>query len=340
MAVSAARRRQPLTVRALVTLVLTAGATFGILLASGSVVHATPTPGEVEAAIDAKWNQLEPVIEKYNAVNSQLAAGQKQVAALQAQIQPLQMQVDLAMARVGAVSAGLYMNGGPAARLDTMLRAGSPAAFADQYAIINEMASQQANTVSAAKVLRDQYDAQKKPIDDQVAALKKQHDTLAAQKKVIDDQIAELNKLRMTAYGTTSGTGNYRPVACPQVYTGDAGSKAAAKACSLIGKPYVWGAAGPKSYDCSGLTLAAWAAAGVSLPHNAYQQKQSTTRISRADLKPGDLIFMYSDVHHVTIYVGNGWDVAAPTYGEAVQMQQPFAAGRVSVINSYGRPHG
>jgi len=340
VAVSAVRLKRPFTIRALTTLALSAAATFGILAVSGSVVHATPTPGEVEAQIDAKWNQLEPIIEKYNAVNAQLTAAQKQVDKLKAQIQPLQLQVDLAMARVGAVSAGLYVNGGPAARLDNLLQAGSPEMFASQYALLNEMASQQASTVAAAKGMRDEYDKQKQPIDTQVADLKKQFDALAAQKKSIDAQIADLNKLRLTAYGTTTGTGNIRPVACPQVYTGDAGSKAAAKACSLIGKPYIWAAAGPNGYDCSGLTLTAWSSVGVSLPHNAYQQKQVTTRISRADLRPGDLIFMYSDVHHVTIYVGNGWDVAAPTFGEPVQMQQPFASGRIGVINGYGRPHG
>ena len=82
--------------------------------------------------------------------------------------------------------------------------------------------------------------------------------------------------------------------------------------------------------------MAAWKSVGVSLPHNAYQQKQVTTRVSKDSLKVGDLIFMYSDVHHVVIYVGNGWDVAAPTYGEPVQMQKPF--DNMSRINSYGRP--
>jgi cell wall-associated NlpC family hydrolase len=72
----------------------------------------------------------------------------------------------------------------------------------------------------------------------------------------------------------------------------------------------------------------------VSLPHNAYEQKQVTPRISYASLRPGDLVFYYSDVHHVVIYVGNGWVVSAPTFGEPVQMQK-IDMGRV---NSYGRP--
>jgi peptidoglycan DL-endopeptidase CwlO len=109
-------------------------------------------------------------------------------------------------------------------------------------------------------------------------------------------------------------------VACPVDYIPGPGGVAAKKACSLIGKPYIWAAAGPDGYDCSGLTLAAWAAAGVTLRHYTNWQWSDTTPVSRADLRPGDLVFFFSDLHHMGIYVGGGWMVHAPTTGDYVRM--------------------
>jgi cell wall-associated NlpC family hydrolase len=89
-------------------------------------------------------------------------------------------------------------------------------------------------------------------------------------------------------------------------------------AIAQVGKPYVFGAAGPDSYDCSGLTMAAWARAGVSLPHSAADQYNYGTHVPLSALSPGDLIFMYSPIGHVTIYIGHGLMVSAPQSGEDV----------------------
>ena len=91
-------------------------------------------------------------------------------------------------------------------------------------------------------------------------------------------------------------------------------------ALSQVGKPYSWGAAGPYSYDCSGLTMASWAHAGVSLPHSAAEQYNYGTHIPLSALLPGDLIFFYQPIGHVTIYIGNGMMVSAPTEGENVSV--------------------
>ncbi len=82
-------------------------------------------------------------------------------------------------------------------------------------------------------------------------------------------------------------------------------------AMAQVGDPYVWGAVGPDSFDCSGFTMAAWAQAGVSLPHNSGAQMGSGTPVSTDSLVPGDLVFYYSPVSHVGIYVGNGQIVHA-----------------------------
>src|SRR3954452_22177758 len=86
------------------------------------------------------------------------------------------------------------------------------------------------------------------------------------------------------------------------------------------GKPYVWAGAGPNSFDCSGLTQYAYAAAGISLPHSSQMQSTMGTPVARADLQPGDLVFFYSPVGHVGIYLGDGLMVHAPTTGSVVKI--------------------
>ena len=86
-----------------------------------------------------------------------------------------------------------------------------------------------------------------------------------------------------------------------------------------IGDPYRWGAAGPDAFDCSGLTLYSWRAAGVSLPHSSRSQAGITRSVSRSDLLPGDLIFYGNPVHHVAVYVGGGQAIDAPRSGYNVR---------------------
>ncbi|MGY1742059.1 MULTISPECIES: C40 family peptidase [unclassified Blastococcus] len=101
---------------------------------------------------------------------------------------------------------------------------------------------------------------------------------------------------------------------------GPAAQVAVDTALAQRGDPYVWAAAGPDSFDCSGLTSFAYRAAGISLPHSSRMQSQMGTPVSRADLQPGDLVFFYSPVSHVGMYIGNGQMVHASTYGQPVKI--------------------
>ena len=92
-------------------------------------------------------------------------------------------------------------------------------------------------------------------------------------------------------------------------------------ACAQMGEPYSWGGSGPSSWDCSGLTAAAWAQVGVSLPHSSKAQAGYGSRVSRGNLRPGDLVFTYSPISHVGIYIGGGRFVAAPSAGDVVKIQ-------------------
>ena len=105
----------------------------------------------------------------------------------------------------------------------------------------------------------------------------------------------------------------------PAPPVGHGASAAVATAEAQIGKPYVYGAAGPDSFDCSGLTMYAWRAGGVSLSHSSESQYGETTHVAVSAIQPGDLLFYYSDIHHVAMYSGGGMMIEAPHTGASVR---------------------
>ncbi|MFF4835922.1 C40 family peptidase [Streptomyces sp. NPDC001315] len=127
------------------------------------------------------------------------------------------------------------------------------------------------------------------------------------------------------------------PVGVPEAtYSGKA-AKALDFARAQIGRPCLWGATGPESYDCSSLTQAAWKAAGVALPRTAIDQARTVAAIPLTDLQPGDLIFFYGDVSHVGVCTGNGTMIHAPGPGAPVREESIFFAGQTA-IHSAARP--
>jgi peptidoglycan DL-endopeptidase CwlO len=314
---------------------LTVAGIAGLALALGATgqAQAAPSPGEVEAMIDQQWNQLEPLIEQYNKIDSELAANTTKVKQLTEQIKPLQMRVDMAMSRISALAVQYYKSGRPSPFV-AMLTTGSPTTFADRLTLLNGIALTEQLELKDVITLKSQYDEQKKPLDELVAKLAAQKNDLATRKAAIDAEIKRLNDLRLSAYGSGVGTGSLKPVQCPVTYSGGPGAKAAQTACNQIGKSYVFNTSGPRTFDCSGLTMYAWSAAGVSLRHYTKWQYEDTKRVTRSQLQPGDLVFFYSDMHHMGIYVGSGWMVHAPHSGDVVRMKKIDS----EPISGYGRP--
>ncbi len=126
--------------------------------------------------------------------------------------------------------------------------------------------------------------------------------------------------------------GGAAPAAPAPAYKGSAtgrGAAAVAYAYAQLGKPYQWGADGPGTFDCSGLTLMAWRQAGVSLTHFSQAQRGEGAQISQSAVRPGDLVFFGSPIHHVGIYVGNGQMISAPHTGDVVKLQSAFRSDYV-----------
>jgi peptidoglycan DL-endopeptidase CwlO len=311
--------RTPTHVAHPIRLLAAAALAVAMSLALGATAGAAPSASDLEKQIDTAWNKLEPIIEQYNMVHGQLTANKAKADALAKRLAPLELQIRLSGAELGDAASTMYM-GGQLSRLNALLSAPTPADFADKMTTLEMFARTEQDQISSVVVMRDRYAADKAKLDALVAQLAEQDAALGAQKKTIEKQIASLQKLRQQVYGSSGALGKFKPVACPVDYFSGSGGIAAKKACSLIGKPYIWGAAGPDGYDCSGLTLTAWKAAGVTLRHYTKWQWQDNTPISRSQLRPGDLVFFFSDLHHMGLYVGGGWMVHAPTTGDFVRM--------------------
>lgn len=284
-----------------------------------SAAYAAPSVAEIEKQINEAWEKLEPAIENYNKVHNELVKNQKRADTLNRKILPLQLQVEVSLGQVSDMAAYYYMNG-MAAEMGSLLNAESPDQFLDQLVALEQISGQQRARVASVAAQKDKYAAQKDELDKLIVTLRDQDAALAKQKKSIQSEMDRLQRLRIQAYGTSTVGGSLRIGACPAVLPSGKRATAVKKACAMIGRPYVWGANGPDSFDCSGLTQYAWAAAGVHLAHYTGDQYKETTYVSRSAMQPGDLVFFYGDRHHVGIYVGNGLMVHAPHSGDRVRM--------------------
>ncbi|WP_407939898.1 C40 family peptidase [Micromonospora krabiensis] len=294
----------------LLTLVAAAAVGAGMLAAPA---HAEPTVDEIEAQIDKQWEQLEPTIEQYNKVRAQLKVNRKKSADLEKKIQPLALQSELAMSRVGDLASRYYIEG-PSQDIGALLVSAKPSTLTEQLTMLDRLAKQERKELEGVLKVRAKFDSEKQKLDALIATQVKQQDELAAKKKKID---AEIKRLEKTLPVTTVKT-----AACPTVngVVSAAARTAIKTACQQVGDPYVWGATGPNSFDCSGLTQYAYKAAGISLTHFTGAQWNEGKAVPRSEARPGDLVFFFSDLHHVGLYLGNDKMVHAPRAGKPVQV--------------------
>ncbi|MFY1696950.1 NlpC/P60 family protein [Solwaraspora sp. WMMA2101] len=311
------KKFSPIVGRGVVALLLVLTAVVG----PAAPVAAQPSLAEIEAELDAQWLKLEPVIEQYNKVRSELKANQKKAAELDKRIAPLSLQASLAADEIGEV-ANSYYRTGPSSELNALLKTGSPTSLADQLLVLDRISKRRQQQIATVIETRDRYLAERQALDELIAQQKAQDEELADKRKTIDAEIDRLEQARLAAYrttGFTGGSGASGP--CPAASVGGAAGVAVGTACAQIGKPYVWGATGPNAFDCSGLTQYAWASAGVGLTHFTGAQWNQGSTVSRSEARPGDLVFFFSDLRHVGLYIGNGMMVHAPRPGQPVQME-------------------
>ena len=294
-----------------------------LLLPSGisSADSAGGSPSGFEATVakaNALSNQIDALSQQYDALKIQLnEARQESTIALQT-AQRDELAMNDGQAAVAQIAAQAYMTGGldPSIQL---LQAPDSQSVLDRASIMLQLSHQQTGTMSllasaegAANRAR-QVAAQQAARADQLAA--------AMSKKVSQMQAKE-NVLNSSAFAQAMAifqqTGHYPT---PTITGNSLGAQALRAAETKLGDPYVWGAAGPGSFDCSGLVMWSYEQVGIQLDHFTGDQWNEGEHISRDQLEPGDLVFFFSDLSHVGLYVGNGLMVDAPTFGIPVHVE-------------------
>lgn len=229
-------------------------------------------------------------------------------------------------------------------RFDTfgaMMSSGSPGDFVAQASILNVVTTRRAAVVSeAAKASSAAAKAESRAkaataaaaaLTRDLATRKAELSRRAGQAAALFQRLSASERMALSAAQTpeaaerasrstrTQPTPTETPPAAVPV-SGRAGV-AVATARAQVGKPYVWGATGPGTFDCSGLTGYSWRAAGVTLPRTSRQQYAAGMKVSRSALQPGDLVYFGSPIYHVAIYIGNNTMVSAPQPGDVVKYQ-------------------
>ncbi|MGR6321718.1 NlpC/P60 family protein [Micromonospora soli] len=302
-----------------------------VLIAPASVARAQPTPAELTKQIDKSSTELERIVESYNKLSEEIKANKATAATLQAKIGPLQAQAEQSRADVGVLATTAYKTGG-LRTAQALLDPGGSTSLPERLGALDQLSRQHQQTIDGFTASQRRLIDQKTRLDTTLARQAAQAKQLAAGKKKIEADLSRLYELRRQAYGrATEAPSSSSSAGNPPAISGSAGV-AVRYAYGAVGKPYGYGDDGPDSYDCSGLTLAAWRAAGKSLPHNAAMQWDATARISRGSLKPGDLVF-YSGLGHVAIYVGSGQIIDAPSAGRNVSKRDMD----IMSIAGYGR---
>jgi peptidoglycan DL-endopeptidase CwlO len=210
-----------------------------------------------------------------------------------------------------------------------LLQSPDPQEFLNRASIMTQLAYQQGGTVSllataeaAANRARQTAAQEEKQATDLAAAMNKKTSEIQARENILNSSAFS------QALAIYDRTGSYPNIAV----TGDSlGEQALRWALTRLGDAYVWGAAGPTTFDCSGLVMWAYAHVGISLEHFTGDQWNEGEHISRSQLEPGDLVFFFADISHVGLYVGNGLMIDAPTFGQPVQIQ-PLLAQYVGAV--------
>ena len=302
------------------------------LFLPATAANADPTPEQLEQQIDQAHDALEHVVEDYNRITEELAATQATAAALEQKIKELQGKYDSAQVDVGKLAATAYKNGGGLSNAEFLLNAANSNALAHQVEAMERVARSRQRDLAGFTQAKSQYDVEKKRLADLISAQTQQQKQIAEKKAVIEKEIKRLEDMerRLPANRPANPSIGGGTPKTPPSGTGK-GAIAVRYAYAQLGKMYVFGAAGPNNFDCSGLTMMAWKQAGIALPHNASQQYQRTAHITKAQLQPGDLVY-YNGFGHVGLYIGNGQIIHASRSGQPVAVR-----GLLSPI-AYSRP--
>ncbi|WP_406453849.1 NlpC/P60 family protein [Streptomyces sp. NBC_00876] len=326
--------------RTAATLAFAGAATAAAALPGSAHADPAPTTAQVRAEVDRLYREAEVATEQYNGAKVEAAATARSVNALRDEAARRTERLNTARDALGSYAAAQYRSGGldPAVQLAL---SSDPDQYLERASYVERAGERRATRLRAVErqvadvsQLRAEAAGQLTELATRQADLRRHKATVRTKLAEAQRLLARLSPAERASYDASEGGRGaaHADRGAPRGAVRAPNARAAeavAFAYTALGKPYVWGATGPSSFDCSGLTQAAWRSAGVSLPRTTYTQINAGQRVSRSELAPGDLVFFYSGISHVGLYIGNGQMIHAPRPGAPVRIapidQMPFA---------------
>ena len=324
---------------ALAAITSTAVAAGVIFIQASADADPKPTLDQAKKQVAALQHQAEVAGESANDLRGQISAATARVKALQGGIAKQQAQVDTVKRQIGSLAVAGYQTSGISTTAQLLLstnpdqflsQASTAQAFAGQQnsalrrfqiaqGKLTDLQASEQTELAGLQAVQAKQDAFKNQIQTNLDAAQKVLDKLSAadRQRIAAENAREAEQARAQR-PTRDSTRTTADL--PSVPASGRAGIAVQAALSQMGDPYVWGADGPSSYDCSGLMMYAWGKAGVSLSHSSKAQASEGRRVSKSQLMPGDLVFYYSPISHVGMYIGNGKIVHAPRPGKTVSI--------------------
>ncbi|MGW3107603.1 NlpC/P60 family protein [Streptomyces sp. NPDC001100] len=333
----ASHRRPKQPSRTRVT-VLTATAAAAVALTS-QAAQAAPKPSkdQVKAKTDTLYEQAEKATEEYDGAKDKQKKLEKEIADLQDKVARGQSDLNTLRDGLGSLASAQYRTGGIDPSVQLFLSS-DPDDYLDKASTLDQLSAQQIEQLKKVQAKQRVLAQQRQEASTKLKDLADTRTELGKKKKEVQAKLGQAQKLlntlttqekatlaakeeRASRDSARSVLGDAKPA------SGRAGAAFQA-AQTKIGTPYVYGASGPSSFDCSGLTSWAYAQAGVSIPRTSQEQANIGTRIySQSDLQVGDLVFFFGDLHHVGLYAGNGQILHAPRTGTVVRYESMSTIG-------------
>ncbi|MHB9850585.1 NlpC/P60 family protein [Streptomyces krungchingensis] len=340
----ASHRRPKQPSRTRVTVLTTAAAAAVALSANAANAAPSekPSKDEVKSKVDKLYEEAEKATEKLNGAKEKQEKLQKQISSLQDNVARGQEELNELRDGLGSMASAQYRSGGIDPSVALFLSS-DPDDYLDKASAMDQLSAQQVEALKKVQEKQRSLAQQRSEASEKLKDLADTRTELAKKKKEVQGKLGEAQKLLNTLTAKEKAALDAEQArasrASERSALGGSGAPASGRAGaafgaaqSKIGSPYVYGASGPSSFDCSGLTSWAYAQAGVSIPRTSQAQANAGTRIySQSDLQVGDLVIFYGDMHHVGLYAGNGQVLHAPRTGTVVRYESignmPFQFG-------------
>jgi cell wall-associated NlpC family hydrolase len=340
----ASHRRPKQPSRTRVTVLTTAAAAAVVLSANAANAAPSekPSKGDVKAKVDKLYEEAEQATEKYNGAQEKQEKLQKEISTIQDNVARGQEELNELRDSIGLAAAAQYRTGSIDSSVQLFLSA-DPDDYLDKASTLDQLSGQQVEALKKIQEKQRELAQERSEASDKLKDLASTRTELGKKKQEVQAKLAEARKLLNTltaaeqaaldaADARASRSATERVDLGNDSSASNRASAAFAAGQSKIGTPYVYGASGPSSFDCSGFTSWAYAQAGVTIPRTSQAQANAGTRIyNQSDLKVGDLVIFYGDMHHVGLYAGNGQVLHAPRTGTVVRYESignmPFQFG-------------